>query len=54
MSKIRKALAFAVAMVMICCASVALTAAYLTDRDSEANVFTVGDVTIDPARQVRR
>lgn len=43
----KKALAGLTAMAICSGASVALTAAYLTDRDSEANVFTVGDVTID-------
>ena len=43
----KKALAGLTAMAICSGASVALNAAYLTDRDSEANVFTVGDVTID-------
>jgi len=43
----KKALAGVLAMGVCCSASVALTAAYLTDRDSEANVFTVGDVSIE-------
>lgn len=36
-----------VLVIALCCSiSVGLTVAYLTDRDSKANVFTVGDVSI--------
>lgn len=47
MKNLKKLLAWLVAGVICCSASVGLTVAYLTDRDSEANVFTVGDVRID-------
>ena len=43
----KKIIALVLAVVLTCSVSVGLTVAYLTDRDSEANVFTVGDVAID-------
>ncbi|MBR6790545.1 MAG: hypothetical protein IKM31_06745 [Oscillospiraceae bacterium] len=47
MKTLHQILAFLAALMLICTASVTLTAAFLTDRDSEANVFTVGNVQID-------
>lgn len=47
MKKFKKVLALFMAFVMVAGLSVAGTLAYLTDRDSKANVFTVGDVSIE-------
>ena len=43
----KKIIAMLLVIVLCCSISVGLTLAYLTDRDSEANIFTVGDVEID-------
>lgn len=43
----KKTIAMILVVVLCCAASVGLTVAYLTDRDSAANIFTVGDVRID-------
>jgi predicted ribosomally synthesized peptide with SipW-like signal peptide len=43
----KKIIAMLLVVVLCCSVSVGLTLAYLTDRDSEANIFTVGDVEID-------
>ena len=45
--KIKKALSFVLVIAMTVGATIAGTFAYLTDRDSKANVFTVGDVDIE-------
>ena len=42
----KKIIAWALAIVLVVSISIAGTVAYLTDRDSKANVFTVGDVNI--------
>ena len=47
MSKLKKGIALLTSFGLVASLSVAGTLAYLTDRDSEANVFTVGDVSID-------
>lgn len=46
MKNMKKILCLALAVAMVAIASVGLTIAYLTDRDSKANVFTIGDVDI--------
>ncbi len=43
----KKTIAMILVVVLCCAASVGLTVAYLTDRDSAANIFTVGNVAID-------
>ncbi len=43
----KKTIAFILVLVLCCTASIGLTVAYLTDRDSAANIFTVGDVSIE-------
>lgn len=43
----KKTIAFILVLVLCCSASIGLTVAYLTDRDSAANIFTVGDVSIE-------
>jgi predicted ribosomally synthesized peptide with SipW-like signal peptide len=47
MSKLKKILLVVTVYVLVAALAVGGTLAYLTDRDSQANVFTVGDVTID-------
>lgn len=42
----KKIISLILAIALCCTISVGLTVAYLTDRDSKANVFTVGDVSI--------
>lgn len=42
----KKTIAFILVLVLCCSASIGLTVAYLTDRDSAANIFTVGNVSI--------
>ena len=44
---LKKILAWALVVSLTAAAAIGGTLAYLTDRDSEANVFTVGDVKID-------
>lgn len=44
---LKKILAWALVVSLTSAAAIGGTLAYLTDRDSEANVFTVGDVNID-------
>lgn len=43
----KKLVAILLVVVLCCTVSIGLTLAYLTDRDSEANIFTVGNVSID-------
>ena len=43
----KKIIAMLLVVVLCCSVSVGLTLAYLTDRDSEANIFAIGDVEID-------
>ncbi len=43
----KKIIAMILVIVLCCAVSVGLTVAYLTDRDSAANIFTVGNVAID-------
>lgn len=43
----KKFLAVLLVVVLCCTVSIGLTLAYLTDKDSEANIFTVGNVSID-------
>lgn len=43
----KKIIALVLVIALCCSVSVGLTLAYLTDRDSKANVFTVGDVEIE-------
>ncbi len=43
----KKIIAMVLVIVLCCAVSVGLTVAYLTDRDSAANIFTVGNVAID-------
>ena len=43
----KKFATMAICFVLIACMVAGGSLAYLTDRDSEANVFTVGDVRID-------
>lgn len=47
MKNLKKILALALVVAITATASIAGTLAYLTDRDSKANVFTVGDVQIE-------
>jgi len=47
MKNLKKTLAMVLVIALFCAASIGLTVAYLTDRDSVANVFTVGDVKIE-------
>lgn len=46
MKNLKKTIAMVLVIALCCAVSVGLTVAYLTDRDSVANVFTVGDVEI--------
>lgn len=46
MKNMKKILCLALAVALVAVISVGLTVAYLTDRDSKANVFTIGDVDI--------
>lgn len=43
----KKVIAIVLLVALVSAISVGATLAYLTDRDSEVNVFTIGDVTID-------
>ena len=43
----KKIIAWLLVVILTAAAAIGGTLAYLTDRDSEANVFTVGDVNID-------
>ena len=43
----KKIIAIVLAALLIAGISIGATLAYLTDRDSEVNTFTIGDVTID-------
>ena len=43
----KKIIAIVLAALLIAGVSIGATLAYLTDRDSEVNTFTIGDVTID-------
>lgn len=44
---LKKLISMVLVVALCCAASVGLTVAYLTDRDSKANIFTSGDVNID-------
>ena len=44
---IKKIIALVLVIALCCTISIGLTVAYLTDRDSKANVFTVGDIDIE-------
>lgn len=46
MTTLKKGLLFALVLVLCLTLTVGATVAYLTDRDSAANIFTVGDVSI--------
>lgn len=46
MKNFKQIICFVLVLVMVAAASVGITVAYLTDRDSKANVFTIGDVSI--------
>ncbi len=46
MKKIKQILAVALVMVLVAAASIGITVALLTDQDSKANVFTLGNVDI--------
>lgn len=46
MSKLKKVLLMTTALVLVAAVAVGATFAYLTDRDSKVNVFTVGNVSI--------
>ena len=43
----KKVIAIVLLVALVSAISIGATLAYLTDRDSEVNVFTIGDVTID-------
>lgn len=43
----KKIIAIVLLVVLVASISIGATLAYLTDRDSEVNTFTIGDVTID-------
>lgn len=47
MTTLKKSLAFVLVLVLCIGLTVGATVAYLTDRDSAANIFTVGDVSIE-------
>ena len=53
MKKIKNTVAVILAMALLVAASVGITVAYLTDRDSEENIFTLGnvDITLDEVFQ---
>ena len=46
MSKLKRVLSVILVVALVAAASVAGTVTYLTDRDSQANVFSIGDVSI--------
>ena len=45
--KLKHVLLISLCVVLVAALSIGGTLAYLTDRDSEVNIFTVGDVSID-------
>ncbi|MBE6974053.1 MAG: hypothetical protein E7436_00960 [Ruminococcaceae bacterium] len=46
MKNLKQIIAVVLVLTLVAAASIGITVAYLTDRDSKANVFTVGDVSI--------
>lgn len=47
MSKMKKVLLMCTAYALVAAIAIGATLAFFTDRDSEVNTFTVGDVKID-------